>query len=85
MADIEVRAAKDSVIPLHTPIRCLDGTIINEVIVPKGTPVLTHYQASNVDPNLWGEDAYEWKPERWLAPLPAALEDAHLPGVYANL
>ena len=80
MADIEVRAAKDSVIPLHTPIRCLDGTIINEVIVPKGTPVLTHYQASNVDPNLWGEDAYEWKPERWLRPLPPT----NIPGVLAN-
>ena len=32
-----------------------------------------------------GEDADEWKPERWLKPLPAVLEEARLPGVYSNL
>ncbi|EJF62016.1 cytochrome P450 [Dichomitus squalens LYAD-421 SS1] len=78
-------AAKDSVIPLYTPIRGRDGNMINEVIVTRGTLVLVHYQASNVDATLWGEDAYEWKPERWLSPPPAALEEARIPGVYSNL
>ncbi len=55
------------------------------MVVPKGTVVITHYQASNSDPALWGEDAEEWKPERWLAPLPSTVEDARIPGVYSNL
>lgn len=34
---------------------------------------------------MWGEDALQWKPERWLSPLPKALLDAGIPGVSANL
>ncbi|CDO71925.1 hypothetical protein BN946_scf184940.g72 [Trametes cinnabarina] len=41
--------------------------------------------ACNCNKELWGEDAYEWRPERWLEPLPRALEDAHIPGVYSHL
>ena len=44
-----------------------------------------YYQGSNVNKSLWGEDALEWKPERWLGDLPTVLEDARIPGVYAHL
>ena len=66
-------------------MRGTDGREITELVIPRGMVVLTHYQASNVDPALWGDDAHEWKPERWLNPLPSALEDARVPGVYAHL
>ena len=59
--------------------------MIHELVVPKGTLVVPHIQASNNNKELWGEDANEWKPERWLAQLPAALEDAHRPSVYSTL
>ncbi|KAI1793796.1 cytochrome P450 [Ganoderma leucocontextum] len=62
-----------------------DGKDMHEVIVPKGTIVIVHYQASNTNPAVWGEDADEWKPERWLVPLPSVVEDARIPGVYSNL
>ncbi|KAI1793405.1 cytochrome P450 [Ganoderma leucocontextum] len=78
-------ASRDAVLPFSNPIRGRDGRDMHEVVVPKGTVVLTHYQASNSDPALWGEDAEEWKPERWLAPLPSAVEEARIPGVYSNL
>ncbi|PIL34523.1 cytochrome P450 [Ganoderma sinense ZZ0214-1] len=78
-------ATRDSVIPFANPVRGRDGKDMHEVVVPKGMVVITHYQASNSDPALWGEDAEEWKPERWLAPLPSAVEDARIPGVYSNL
>ncbi|TBU52591.1 hypothetical protein BD310DRAFT_831896 [Dichomitus squalens] len=32
-----------------------------------------------------GDDAYEWKPERWLGPLPETVERAAIPGVYSHL
>ncbi|EEB97172.1 hypothetical protein MPER_03560 [Moniliophthora perniciosa FA553] len=39
----------------------------------------------NRSPALWGEDANEWNPGRWLKPLPKTVTDANLPGVYPNL
>ena len=58
--------------------------MMDEIPIRKGTFVLLNLQASNENTELWGEDATEWKPERWLAPLPAALE-ARIPSVYSNL
>ena len=30
-------------------------------------------------------DADEWKPERWVKPLPRTVEEANVPGIYANM
>ncbi|KAI0930907.1 hypothetical protein AcV7_004962 [Taiwanofungus camphoratus] len=76
---------KDMVLPLSEPVRGLDGQLMHEIFVPKGTQVWIGIQGSNVNGALWGKDALHWKPERWLAPLPKAVNDAHIPGVYANL
>ncbi|KAL1947205.1 hypothetical protein VTO73DRAFT_14166 [Trametes versicolor] len=76
---------KDAILPLSAPIRGVDGTLVHSVPVTKGMWVLADIQASNCNKELWGEDADEWKPERWLKPLPRALEDAHIPGVYSHL
>ena len=72
-------------LPLSQPIRAVDGTMLHNIAVPKGTTVVVDLQASNRNPALWGKGAYEWKPERWLAPLPEALENANIPGVYSHL
>lgn len=71
--------------PLSKPIRGLDGTLVNEILVPEGTIVLIGMLASNRNPELWGPDAEEWKPERWLKPLPEAVTEAHIPGIYSHL
>lgn len=47
--------------------------------------IITDIGGSNCDKELWGEDAYEWKPERWMNPLPRAVEEAHIPGVYSHM
>ncbi|KAI0697071.1 cytochrome P450 [Cerioporus squamosus] len=78
-------STQDTVLPLHEPIRGLDGTLITELHVPKGTVAMLNLWACNTNKALWGEDAYEWKPERWLEPLPRALDEARIPGVYSNL
>jgi len=53
--------------------------------VPKGTNVIVSILACNRNADVWGPDVYEWKPERWLKPLPYTVADAHVPGVYSNL
>ena len=78
-------ATEDTVLPLHEPIRGADGALITEVAVPKGTVAVLNLGACNTNKAVWGEDAYEWKPERWLQPLPPMLDEARVPGVYSNL
>ncbi|KAM5539995.1 hypothetical protein V8D89_006327 [Ganoderma adspersum] len=79
------QAKVDTVIPLSEPVRCTDGSVITEVPVPKGTTIFLNLRGCNTNKAIWGEDAWEWKPERWLKPLPKAVEDARIPGIYANL
>ncbi|KAJ3475171.1 hypothetical protein NLI96_g12013 [Meripilus lineatus] len=78
-------AREDAVLPLSTPFRGVNGKLIHSVPVPKGTDVYIAIRASNRNKALWGSDAAEWKPERWLSPLPDAVPEAHIPGVYSNL
>lgn len=72
-------------LPLSTPVKGVDGTEIREIFVPKGTVVVVSLLASNRNPIVWGPDSKDWKPERWLAPLPESVAEAHLPGIYSNL
>ena len=78
------RARQDVILPLSEPIRGVDGKMIHEIFVPKDTSVVVALLAANRNKAVWGEDAEEWKPERWLSPLPDALKNARVPGIYAN-
>lgn len=71
--------------PLGEPAQGIDGSMISEVLVPKGSSVIIAIGACNRNKVIWGEDALEWKPERWLKPLPETVVSAHIPGIYANL
>jgi len=53
--------------------------------VAKGTNIIVSAFGANCNPELWGADSYEWKPERWLSPLPEAVVEAHMPGIYSHL
>ncbi|KAK7681874.1 hypothetical protein QCA50_015223 [Cerrena zonata] len=75
---------RDIIMPLSQPLQGVDGKHISEIAVPKDTTVFIAIRACNHNMQLWGEDVKEWKPDRWLAPLPKTLEEAHLPGVYSN-
>ncbi|KAH6909132.1 cytochrome P450 [Coprinopsis sp. MPI-PUGE-AT-0042] len=78
-------SVKDAVLPLHTPIRGADGKLLTEVVVPASTDVMVSLMGCNRNVDLWGPDAGEWKPERWLNELPQTLTDSKIPGVYSHL
>ncbi|RPD61500.1 cytochrome P450 [Lentinus tigrinus ALCF2SS1-6] len=78
-------ARQDMILPLSEPIRGVDGSMIREVPVPKDTMVALGLLSSNTNKAIWGEDALEWKPERWLSPLPTSVTEAKVPGIYSNL
>ncbi|KAH9949896.1 cytochrome P450 [Amylocystis lapponica] len=78
-------AQKDVILPLSEPIRGRDGKMMHEIPIPKNTQIEIGILGSNRNKAIWGKDAYEWKPERWLSPLPQAVVDARIPGVYSNL
>lgn len=71
--------------PLAEPVRGLDDTMITEVVVPKNTSVMLSIRNCNRSKAIWGEDALEWKPERWMAALPDSVGKAHVPGIYSNM
>ncbi|KAF8659052.1 hypothetical protein AX16_001924 [Volvariella volvacea WC 439] len=79
------RARKDMILPLSTPVKGQDGRMMKELYVPNNTDVMVSILASNRNPALWGLDAYEWKPERWLKPLPEEVARARIPGVYSHI
>lgn len=58
---------------------------MHSISIPKNTDVIVSIIGANQDPALWGADSFEWKPERWLSPLPDAVVDAHIPGVYSHV
>nr|BAL05185.1 cytochrome P450 [Phanerodontia chrysosporium] len=76
---------EDVMMPLSEPIQGVNGETISEIFVPKDTSVIVSIRACNRNKAIWGEDADEWKPERWLSPLPEAVGNAHVPGVYSHL
>ncbi|TFY56716.1 hypothetical protein EVJ58_g7467 [Rhodofomes roseus] len=78
-------AGQDAVLPLSEPVHTTDGKTMDAIPVTKGSQYLVGFIGCNMSKGLWGEDALEWKPERWLAPLPATVIGSRIPGVYSNL
>ncbi|THU83076.1 cytochrome P450 [Dendrothele bispora CBS 962.96] len=78
------QALADTVLPLSKPIVGIDNKEITEVFVPAGTLIHIGIKAANQDRSVWGPDATEWKPERWLS-LPETVINAKVPGVYPKL
>ncbi|KAF9261413.1 cytochrome P450 [Marasmius fiardii PR-910] len=76
---------KDTVLPLSHPVTCTDGSIVKEIPLPRNTDIFISIANSNRDKSVWGDDADEWKPERWLEPLPSKVIDVRIPGVYSHL
>ncbi|KIY62984.1 cytochrome P450, partial [Cylindrobasidium torrendii FP15055 ss-10] len=75
-------STQDDILPLSKPITDRKGNVHDSIAVGKGTQISIPILAMNVDPEIWGEDADEFKPERWEN-LPTAVSS--LPGVWGNM
>ncbi|RDB16349.1 hypothetical protein Hypma_003056 [Hypsizygus marmoreus] len=81
---MERTASQDVTVPLHMPVKGVDGQMISQIHVAKNQTVIIGVANCNTDPRIWGSDALMWKPDRWLEPLPESLLTAHVPGVLSN-
>jgi len=55
------------------PIKDINDRELTGIPIPRGKDVIINITGSNHDLRVWGSDSYEWKPERWLEPLPEAV------------
>ncbi|KAG8858416.1 hypothetical protein FRB96_005301 [Tulasnella sp. 330] len=72
----------DAVIPLAFPVIGKDGKEIFELFVRRGDTISLHNYASNTRKDLWGDDALEFRPERFDK-LPEAVSE--VPSLFAHL
>ncbi|KAI0654410.1 cytochrome P450 [Cubamyces menziesii] len=64
---------KDAILHLQYPIiSATTGRETSVVHVPAGTNVIVSILGANRSKRVWGPDADEWRPKRWLAPTPAS-------------
>ncbi|KAI0038897.1 cytochrome P450, partial [Auriscalpium vulgare] len=81
---VQRMCSADTYMPLSTAIYTEKYGHVSSLLVPKNTTILVNVRAINRDPAIWGPDAAELKPERWLSPLPESVTQARIPGVYSN-
>jgi len=85
ITQLHLVSRENTAIPLSRPVLGRDGQTIDCVHVQAGTMVVVGTAAMNRDPALWGPDAGQWIPERWLRPLPDAVADAYSPGASSHM
>lgn len=79
-------ATKDTVLPLSRPIRTRDGHQISAIPLKAGTTVMMGLAAANRSKFVWGEDAREFKPERWEDVEKTEKDRSKsLPGVWSSI
>ncbi|KAK0520953.1 hypothetical protein OC834_002118 [Tilletia horrida] len=77
------QATEDAIIPLSKGYPKAGsagkkGETFDSVFIPKGAEIFIPIQVLQASPDIWGEDALEFKPERWFSPPQSAL-DTQLP------
>ncbi|KAH7927052.1 cytochrome P450 [Leucogyrophana mollusca] len=75
-------ADRDDVIPLAQPVVLKTGKVASEIHINKGQAITVSVVGYNRVPSVWGDDAHEWNPRRFLDTKEARQTSV---GVYANL
>ncbi|KAK0504284.1 cytochrome P450 [Armillaria luteobubalina] len=77
-------ACEDDVLPLSQPIIDADGKVLTEIPIPRGTYIFCSIAAYNRNKEIFGADADQFNPDRWLKGTVRPNSDVSI-GVYANL
>ncbi|KAF7331131.1 Cytochrome P450 [Mycena sanguinolenta] len=75
-------ATKDTVLQLSQPITSTTGEQLSSVAIKKGQFIFSALWSYNRLPTIWGPDAHEFKPSRWLEKTPYRGQAM---GPYSNL
>ncbi|EIN06514.1 cytochrome P450 [Punctularia strigosozonata HHB-11173 SS5] len=78
-------AMEDSVIPVSEPFSDKNGNLHHEIRVNKGEWIQIPIVGLNRASRIWGNDAHEFKPERWLSTGAFPEAASHNPGVWGNM
>ena len=54
-------------------------------MLKNNTNVTIGIAAVNCDPEIWGDDAGDWVPERWIDRNAEEVTKERLPGVYSGM
>ncbi|KAE9383393.1 cytochrome P450 [Gymnopus androsaceus JB14] len=78
-------AIRDDVIPLKKPVMLSNGETVTSIPVKAGDSFVIPFLVMNSDAQVWGPDAHEFVPERWITEgaLPSGSELPH--GPYSHL
>jgi cytochrome P450 len=76
------QSVKDDLLPLSTPIQGTDGLPRTSLPVPKGMKMILSIAGYNRNPEIFGEDADVFNPDRWLK---SNEKKGPTLGVYGNL
>ena len=77
---------RDTILPLAWPIKSAGGkSEIREIPLCKNTKITIAAYGCNRSKAIWGEDAHEWKPERWIGGQAEEAAKVRLPGVYSSM
>ncbi|CDO75872.1 hypothetical protein BN946_scf184672.g5 [Trametes cinnabarina] len=75
-------AVEDDVIPVSKPFVNRYGKVQHEIRIAKNNRVIIDILTLHLSKDIWGEDALEFKPERWDS-LPDSVKD--VPGVWGHI
>jgi len=75
-------ATQDDILPLGEPIKDKYGKMMDGIPIKKGQTLMIPILALNRAKSIWGEDALEFKPERWETTPEAA---ASIPGIWGHM
>jgi cytochrome P450 len=60
------QALEDDIIPLKNPIRTESGALMDKIHIRKGMILMVPLYYTNVAKSIWGNDAAQFNPERWM-------------------
>ncbi|OAX38825.1 cytochrome P450, partial [Rhizopogon vinicolor AM-OR11-026] len=83
------RTTEATSLPLQFPVRSASGEEINAVPVAENQRIVMSILAANHNQAVWGKDASDWKPERWLnssqGDTPGVKVGVRYTGVYSSM